>query len=616
MMAVDDQVKSMSSNSQVNSGVTKPGSGELAEQDMMKCFTETNRELKITETLFSHIERLAKIGAWNLDLVTGMMTGSNEIYRLYELPIGTKIDRDLAVSAYRGATRATLDKAVGDAIKHGRPFDLTVPFVTVSGRERWVRLLGSAEIDKGITVNLFGTIQDVTEERERQEEMRRLALTDQLTGLANRYAFQETANEQIRTCRDNGLFSAVCIVDLNRFKEINDHLGHEAGDHVLKSIAQWLETSLDTANMVSRLGGDEFAIVTTGKDSVEAVYRELETILASTEQTFEYQGRTIPVSVSMGIAIFPEDGSDVQQLTKHADLALYAVKAEGKRRVRRFEAPMSIAFTRRITVLSEFRRAIENGEIVPYYQPVVDLKTERVSGFEALARWNHPEKGVLLPGAFSDIFENGPICEALGRNMLKRITSDMKSWKADGIDFVRIGFNVEKAELKQDDFAQSVLDEIESAGLDHCNLIVEFTENSGFGDDRTVVEQLARLRSAGVRVALDDFGTGFSSLTHLQKLPFDILKIDRSFIHDISNSPTNLAIVKALVTLGKELGYSIVAEGIENSQQQDLLWRLGCDRGQGFLFSKAIPAAELPDCVRRSVNSKSSSSTWSGVTAA
>ena len=551
------------------------------------------REIKISEAVFHHVERIAKIGAWKLEMPSGDVEWSEEIYRIYELDPNTPIDLETAMAPYTDEAREALQSALARTTTSGEPFDIILPFITPSKEFRWVRSLGEAEIIDGRTVKLFGTFQDVTEERNRQNEMRRLAETDHLTGIANRTTFQDFTRQAIADAVAESSVGALCLIDLDQFKQTNDHFGHAAGDAVLKATSEWLKSLAKSDSHVARLGGDEFAMIITGYKSAEAIEAIVNERFSTLHHKIDFQGRALEIRASVGFAIFSEDDSDLEELMANADLALYDAKTLGRRKISKYQASFGSKFARKMGLISEFKAALTKREIVPYYQPIVELATNRVSGFEALARWNHPTKGVLTAGAFFEVFENQELVADIGELMISSVMQDMGKWKKQGVPFGRVGVNVTDANLLEPGFPLSISSQLGRNQLLPQQLIFEITENTVFKSKKSIVEVLTNLQSLGVLIALDDFGTGFSSLTHLQDIPFDILKIDKSFTQRIDHSAASREIVRSLVTLGISLGYTTVAEGIETEADAEGLKSLGCERAQGFYFARPMPASDV-----------------------
>lgn len=565
-----------------------------AEKTAASTISDQTRELRLKEAMFSQVERLAGIGAWELDLRSWELRWSRQIYRIYEAPFGKEPTLDAAFSAYPEAARGPLVAAMEKAKANGKRYDLVLPFVTMKGNERWVRVIVEAEIVDGVAGRLFGTFQDVTSSREREEEIRKLALTDALTGLANRAAFQSTLEDCIAEASETGDKVVLVLADLDRFKEINDHFGHDMGDQVLREAAAHLTSLVRETDVVARLGGDEFAVIMHVDNETALLSGIADRLIRDYAFSARHKDRVVETAMSVGIAIYPDHADCPGELMRDADLALYHSKHAGRLCSTVFEPRMSDAFARKMSKIMAFKEALKSGQIVPYYQPVVDLGSGQVTGFEALMRWLHPEQGVLTPGAFAPVFEDRELMAAIGAHMSHAVMRDMRRWTELGLEFSRIGINVTEADLCDSQFAEKLERQLSEFGLRPEQFVIEITENTVFNDESgNILSEVRELAELGVFIALDDFGTGSGSLTHLKRLPVSILKIDKSFIRGISRNEENMAIVSAVVSLGKALGYSTVAEGVEDVSEEDTLRDIGCQRIQGFLHAKPMPADDV-----------------------
>jgi diguanylate cyclase (GGDEF)-like protein len=384
-------------------------------------------------------------------------------------------------------------------------------------------------------------------------------------------------------------------MDADDFKGINDTLGHDAGDRLLEEMAKRLRSMLREKDLVARLGGDEFAVVVPGmadQGDVAALGRR---ILNQMRRPFDYCERTVVIRVSLGVALYPDHDRTPAELLKDADMALYSAKAEGGNRAAFYSPEMRRAIERRVRTAGEIRQALDRGEIVPHYQPKVCLSTGRIEGFEALARWRHPTRGLLSPSAFASAFEDRELSSAIGECMIRAVISDLREWRGRGVPPLRIAVNLSAAELRDADLAGRLLGMLAEADIRSDMLEVEITESVVFGPGADLVEAtLQQLHQAGVTTALDDFGTGHASLTHLKQFPIDNIKIDRSFIRDVLDDADDAAIVSAVIGLGQNLGMKLIAEGVETAAQADFLVARGCDFGQGYLFARPMPAENVP----------------------
>ncbi len=432
------------------------------------------------------------------------------------------------------------------------------------------------------------TIEDVTERRRADEKIAHLAHYDGLTDLPNRILFRERLEQSLKAIRP-GEQLAVLYIDIDEFKSVNDALGHPIGDELLKGVAERLRGCLKETDVAARLGGDEFAVIQTAIKDRSETTRLVDEIHSAIRQPLECMGHLITTDASIGIALAPGDGVDLDQLLKNADLALYSAKGDGRRTYRFFEAGMDQRARARRSLELELRQAISDGILEIYYQPVVNLEDGKVSSCEALLRWRHPERGMISPAEFIPIAEESGLINQLGLWVLNTACAEAATWP----DHVRVAVNVSPVQFRSPSLALHVAATLASSGLPASRLELEITEAVLIRDDEAALDMLHQLRKLGVRIALDDFGTGYSSLSYLQRFPFDKIKIDRSFIRDIAGPGASSSIVQAVVNIAAASDMTTTAEGVETEQQRNLLYILGCTEMQGYLFSPAIPAAEV-----------------------
>jgi diguanylate cyclase (GGDEF)-like protein len=434
---------------------------------------------------------------------------------------------------------------------------------------------------------LIHVIEDVTERREAAEKITRLAHFDALTDLPNRVLFGEQLDRELERTSHGETF-ALLYVDIDEFKGINDSLGHHVGDELLKAVGRRIKGCIKPADMVARLGGDEFAVLLTsisGRDEVAAVVKR---ILQAIRDPYHCLGHQLSSDASIGIAMAPCDGSERDQLTKNADLAMYAAKAGGRRTFRFFEPVMDESARFRLQTEQDMRRALADGDFEIHYQPLVDLSNNRMTGCEALLRWRHPQRGMIPPLDFIPLAEDTGFINEIGDWVLRTACAEAAAWPSH----IRLAVNVSPVQLKSPTLALHIASALANSGLAPQRLEIEITEAVLIRDDDVALQILHQLRDIGVRIALDDFGTGYSSLSYLKRFPFDKIKIDRCFVSDIEVGGST-AIVQAVVNIAAASNMTTTAEGVETGQQQTLLRQLGCTEMQGYLFSAPKPASEL-----------------------
>lgn len=415
-----------------------------------------------------------------------------------------------------------------------------------------------------------------------------LAHTDALTGLANRRQFEHSLREAVASPPGAESVHAMLMLDLNGFKKINDVYGHQAGDDVLVVVAQRLSAAMRDGDLLARLGGDEFAVIARHLAGPEGATSIAIRILKSFESPIELGPNHHRVGAGIGLALIPKDGMSAEEVLRKADIALYRAKVEKQSACRFFEEEMDRHTREREFLERELAAAIETNVVRPWYQPIVDLRTQRVIAFEALARWTHPTLGNIPPDRFIPIAEDCGLIRDLSDHLLRCACKDAACWPGD----VMLSFNISPAQLKETTLGLRILGILGESGLSPRRLEIEITESAIVRDLDAAKVVLSDLRGAGVRIALDDFGTGYSSLYHLRNFKFDAIKIDRSFVGNMISENESAEIVRALMGLGQGLGLVTTAEGIEASEQRDALLTQGCQQGQGFLFSHAIPAHE------------------------
>jgi diguanylate cyclase (GGDEF)-like protein len=432
------------------------------------------------------------------------------------------------------------------------------------------------------------THQDITEQRRSEAKIAHMALHDALTGLPNRVLLNEQLGHAL-TRTKRGEIVAVHLLDLDRFKNVNDTLGHPAGDKLLRQVTARLKEVVRETDTVARMGGDEFAIVQVGieqpSDATALALRTIEGI----SEPYEIDGHHVVIGTSVGIAVAPIDGDNPDQLLRNADLALYRAKGDGRRTFRFFELQMDAQSQDRRTMETDLRSALAGNEFELYYQPIMDLRSDSVSGFEALLRWRHPQRGLLLPGRFIPLAEEIGFIVPLGEWAIRQACATAATWP----DELQVSVNLSPVQFGSSGLVQVVMGALAASGLEPSRLELEITESTLLQNSEQTLSILYQLRELGVRIALDDFGTGYSSLNYLQSFPFDKIKIDRSFITDIADGTGSLNIVRAVTAMAKGLGMTATAEGVETREQLETVRAEGCGEVQGYYFSQPLPASEL-----------------------
>ena len=558
-------------------------------------------ELGSTRSSLETLQRIAGLGSWTWNLETGHMQWSDKVFSILGLdPKEAHTDFDaFSLCMHPDDRDYTLD-LLHSSVRAGRGFDTPLRVVLPSGGVRYVQLRGEGAANGK---HASGTMQDVTQERRAQEKIHYLAHYDSLTGLANRRRFMERLENAKLGAAGDAAQMALLYMDLDQFKRINDTLGHGAGDELLRAVAGTLFDQVRSTDVVgrtgageseiSRLGGDEFAILLTrvgSRSDAEGVARR---ILAAVPSPVRVDNQEISTTASIGIAIYPDDGEDVETLVKHADRAMYFAKENGRNGFAFFSDAMNSGSMRRLTIEQHLRTAVENGDMDVVYQPRIELGRHRIDGVEALLRWKHPELGAISPKEFIPLAEETGLIVPLGEWVLNRACQQLRDWRAAEHPRVCVSVNVSTRQFRQRDLARVVSRALRSAELHPTDLELEITESAMLQDDKKVASILREVRDMGVRIALDDFGTGYSSLSYLERFPLDVLKLDRSLVRDVNASPSARGIVQAVITMAHALGLRVVAEGVDADEQFRILEELGCDEIQGFLIAGPLAPAEL-----------------------
>ena len=432
-------------------------------------------------------------------------------------------------------------------------------------------------------------LMDITERKRAEARLSFMAQHDGLTGLPNRNMLRQHMDDMLLHTRRSSDKVAVLVLGLDNFKAVNDTLGHGIGDKLLRGVAKRLRSTLREEDVLARLNSDEFAIVQNGLARPEEAVLLARRLLEAVGDPYMLDGHSVVIGASIGIAMSPGDGDESDRLLKNADMALTRAKNDFRGTFSFFEAEMDARAQTRRKIEIELRDAIQNDVLRPHYQPLIDLATGRITGFEALARWPHPERGMISPGEFIPVAEETGLINAVGGLMLRRACMDAAQWPDD----VRVAVNLSPLQFRVGNLLSTVMDTLKHTGLPAARLELEITETLLLEKSSQVLATLHALRALGVRISMDDFGTGYSSLSYLRSFPFDKIKIDQSFVRDLGSNCDAQAIVRSIISLGKGLGVTITAEGVETESELSCLRNEGCHEGQGFLFSRARPNAEI-----------------------
>ncbi len=583
--------------------------------------SRTRIELERSKFKLARAQDLARMGSfdWRLGDGLGQLWLSSEALRVFGKAPGDKLGvRDLLRMVGAGQRRGLM-RMLGEVVTHNAVLATDVSMTLVDGRARVVHVEAEAEFEHGHGIGYTGVFQDVTDRRVAEDRIRHLANFDALTGLPNRRQLIWRTERALEHSRRLGHNAALLLIDLDRFKNVNDTLGHAAGDELLMEVArrlrgcvrhseQVLEHALEAAGArshrtleaVGRLGGDEFvALLPEVSDDADAE-RVADRILEAMREPIHVAGQECFVTASVGIAIFPRDGLNLADLMRNSDVAMYSAKTAGRNSAAVYSPQLAGRGREKIELESHLHKALERGELVLHYQPKVDVRAAKMVGAEALMRWQRG--GVLVPpGDFIPLAEETGLIVPLSEWAVREAARQAKAWQVSFGFSDAIAVNLPSRLFERSDLVEKIHEAVTAYGVPHRSILLEITENNLMKDLHNVSLSLHRLNEIGVEISIDDFGTGYSSLAYLTTLPISELKIDRSFVRDLGITPQSSAVVSAIIALARSLGLRVIAEGVENLRQMDVLHRLGCGVMQGFLFAKALPPDELEAWLQQTV---------------
>ncbi|WP_229007199.1 bifunctional diguanylate cyclase/phosphodiesterase [Methylophilus sp. Leaf408] len=445
----------------------------------------------------------------------------------------------------------------------------------------------------GAILGVVLVFHDVSDARQMAQKMTYLAEHDYLTDLPNRLLLTDRITQAISAAKRRDSKLAILFFDIDHFKRVNDTLGHEVGDQLLKVMSKKLQMCIRASDTLSRQGGDEFVVLLPELNDDTVPAEIAQKILSAIKDPINIANHELYITASIGIAVYPDDGDSVDVLTRHADAAMYHAKNSGRNNYQFFTREMSARVAAQLTMENSLQKAISNNELLLFYQPKISIKTGKIIGAEALIRWSHPEWGLMMPDRFIKIAEESGLIKGIGHWVLREACTQNKKWQDAGLPEIPIAINVSVVELHHAHFTQEVMKVLLQTGLQPYNLELEVTESVAFQSEATVIHDLNKLKEMGVRLSVDDFGTGYSSLSYLKLLPVNTIKIDKSFIRDIQIDINDAAIVTAIIKMSQSLGLTVIAEGVETQAQLEFLKSHDCDEMQGYLFSRPLPADEF-----------------------
>lgn len=567
---------------------------EISHEEWLRLQAE--ERLARSEALLRQAQAVARIGSWRIEPEgpdPEALEWSEETYRLFGIPVGTRVTYADFLARVHPEDRERVE-AAWDTARQGQPYQVEHR-IEIDGETRWLE--ERAELCQDAEGRLYwaiGTVQDVTERKRSDGRIEKLGYYDALTELPNRSYFRESLKKKLALARAQGHPLALLFIDLDRFKEINDTLGHQAGDRVLAEVARRFRDTVRQDELLARLGRDEFVVVAddTDRQGAEAIALRL---LAEMRKPVGVRGIDFPLGASIGIAVYPDDATSVQNLIKHADIAMYRAKSAGGGH--RFYSPeMGERLRRDLELVQRFGQALHNGCLQLHYQPKVSLADGTLTGVEALLRWHDPDWGWVSPADFLPVIEERGMMVRLGEWVLAEACRQLCTWRDAGLPLPpRVAINVSAHQIDEKDFAERALAIIEGAALPPSRFEIELTESSMMRDPRCAMDVMQALVEAGFAFSIDDFGTGYSSLSYLKRFPVHTLKIDRSFVRDMFEDGSDHGIVRTIIAMAQNLGLTPLAEGVEDARQAASLQALGCREAQGFHFGRPLPAADFAE---------------------
>ena len=598
--ACDYLLKDTSFLDRLNSVVSRA----LQETEIRGRLENAELSLRQSESRLARAQKIARMGSWEWDIQSGNIYWSDELYRIFGLTPGSpeNISIDWVMSLVNADDRSNFRRALFNSAKSSHPFNITYRINSHTGGEIVVNSQGEVECgEDGQPQLISGTTLDITARIKAETEIQQLINYDTLTGLPNRNLLHDRLKLAIaQAVRDQHLVG-ILILDLDRFKGINDTLGHRAGDKLLMIVAKRLAACIRDSDTLARLGGDEFVIILNNVMNEEGITTVAKKILTIISEPIYLDGHEIYTTVSIGIAVYPMNGDDSHTLLKHADLAMYQAKELDRNNFQFFSREMNIKVLERMLLETSMRKALEREEFFLVYQPQVDVRSGRIVGMEALLRWQHPDMGLLAPDRFIYLAEDTGFIIPIGEWVIRTACRQTKLWQDEGLPHVRVAVNLSVKQFDQQNLDETIRAILMETGLDPQWLEIEITESAIMKNAEQNIGMLSKLKEMGITLAIDDFGTGYSSLSYLKHFPISRLKIDRSFVRDIMTNPDDAAIAEIIITMAHTLKLNVIAEGVETRPQMEFLSFHNCVEMQGYLFSRPVRTQEFSLLLRDGV---------------
>jgi diguanylate cyclase (GGDEF)-like protein/PAS domain S-box-containing protein len=560
---------------------------------------QAQSDLRRSEERMSMAMKAAKIGFWDLDVAKDEHVWSDTCKALLGVPPDTQASYQALKGVVQPDDWEMMQAKIDRAIQEKRDYAVEFRVVRPDNSVHWRMSSGQAFYDDaGHVTRMSGITMDIDDRKNAEERIQHLAYSDALTELPNRRLVLDRLTQALAGARRQRDKVALLFLDLDRFKNINDSLGHAAGDFLLQQVAGRLKTWGREQDTIARVGGDEFLLVLTGLKDITDAAVAAERLMDAIIGEYSIQGNALNITCSLGISIFPENGTNGETLIKNADIAMYSAKADGRNNFRFFTENMNAQAVERLTLESSLRSALAREQLFLMYQPQMDIATGRITGLEALLRWQHPEFGLVPPDRFIRIAENSGLIVSIGEWVLRTACLQARAWQNEGLSAVTVAVNVSAIQFRQDGFCELIRSMLRETGLAPQHLELELTESLLFANADVTLSVIRELKAIGVALAIDDFGTGYSSFSYLRQFRVSKLKIDRTFIRDVAINPDDAAITAAIISMAKSLNLRVIAEGVENEAQMSFLREHQCDEIQGYYFSKPLAVDKVADKLR------------------
>lgn len=579
----------------ITSGSARRIAGMVAQRTAE--LTTASRRLEEQQAALMDAQRIAHLGSWEWEAGEPFLHYSNEMDQLLNID-GRSLTLEQLPQLFHPDDEPNVAQALAHVRHSGEMRQLDArPRGAGTGVEI-IHLQMEGQQQNGQLSCIRGTLQDVTAIRNAEAHINYLAHYDVLTGLPNRNHWLERAKVAVSAAQRHNEQLAVLFLDLDHFKTVNDSMGHPVGDRLLAKVAKRLTGCLRGEDLLARLGGDEFVVLLERIERAGDAGAVARKMLMALSRSFDLDGHEFTLTVSIGISLFPNDSQNIDSLLQQADVAMYSAKAQGRNTYQYFAPEMTARASERLLLEASLRRALERKEFELHYQPQIEPRTGRVCGAEALIRWRHPERGLIQPGVFIPVAEDSGLIVGMGDWVLEEVFRQQVRWRLAGVPPVRLAANISAIQFTKEDFVAKIEQLLAETGADPNHLELELTESTLMEPDQHLMDRLVHLRHRGFTLALDDFGTGYSSLSYLKRLPITRLKVDRSFVMDLPGDHEDAAVAMATLSIARDLGMEVVAEGVETEAQYEFLMERGCNNMQGFLFSKPLPAREFEAYVR------------------